>query len=372
MVFAACDSTPKFHVEGTIEEAADSMLYLEAATLNGIKAIDSVKLGASGSFTFKGDAPTGAPDFYILRCGNHRINFSVDSTETITFSTKLPRMSEEYTVEGSENSAKIKEISLMQIDLQRRIIALEKNESMYPGDITDSIKSLLASYKERIKNDYIYKAPASAYAYYAVCQSITDLYGPFLLFDPLNDRSDVKTYATVATAWDGTYPESPRTEQICNAAIKGMEQTAAPREHVIELDESKVTETGIINVSLPDANSKIRSITDLKGKVVLMDFTLYGAKESAQRTRLMRTLYDKYKDQGFEIYQISLDDDIHFWKSSVVHLPWVCVHETDGQATNSYGINTLPTFFLINRDNEVVLRSEMMQGDLETEIRKLL
>lgn len=366
----ACNKGPQFTVEGSISGAADSLLYIEANTLEGIVRLDSTKLTAEGRFCFSAPAPEN-PEFYSLRIGNKHIHFSIDSTETLTFTAEYPSMTTDYTVEGSDNAAKIKEIYVMQQQLQRQIIAIEQNKSMYPGDKTDSIKSLIEGYKEKMKNNYIFEAPAKAYAYYAVCQSITDLLGTFMLFDPFTNRDDVKCYATVATAWDGLYPDAPRTEQICNAAIKGMGNTAQPTQKVIELDESKIVETGIIDVRLPDINDNLKSIKDLKGKVVMLDFTLYGAKESAQRTRLMRDLYEKYKNQGFEIYQVSLDEDIHFWKFSVENLPWVCVHETDGRAVQSYGVTRLPTFFIINRENEVVIRSELVKN-LEEEIKKLI
>ncbi|MBQ0023289.1 MAG: AhpC/TSA family protein [Prevotellaceae bacterium] len=371
-VLASCDNKPKFHVEGNITEAADSMLYLEQATLDGIQKIDSVKLGTDGSFSFKAAAPVGCPEFYDLRVGNHVINFSVDSTETITFVAKLPVMESDYTVEGSENSSKIKEISLMQQSVQAKLIAIEKSENLLPGDLIDSLNNVVDEYKERIKRDYIFQEPKSAYAYYAVCQSLTDLRGTFMLFNPVSNRDDVKCYATVATAWDGFYPDAPRTQQLCNMAIKGMDNTATPQQKVVQVDESKISESGIIDITLPDVNSKLHSIRDLKGKVVLLDFTIYGAKESLERTRMLRSLYERYHAQGFEIYQISLDDDVHFWKYSCENLPWICVHETDGTATNVYGIVNIPTFFLVNRSNEIVVRSDFMTGSLEDELLKLL
>lgn len=369
---ASCDNTPKFHVDGNIEGAQDSMLYLEASTLDGIIKLDSVKLGANGEFSLKGDAPVGCPDFYVLRIADKYINFSIDSTETLTFKAKYESMTTDYTVEGSENSTKIKEIYLLQQKVQKQLVELETNENMYPGDIIDSIENIIATYKDKIRNDYIYQDPGKAYAYYAVCQSITDARGSFMLFNPVSDRADVKTYAAVATSWDALYPEAKRTQQLCNMAIKGMDNTAKPKQTIIEVDESKIKESSIIDINLPDVNQKLHSIKSLKGKVVMLDFTLYGANESAQRTRMLRELYNKYKDQGFTIYQISLDDDIHYWKSSVEYLPWTCVHETDGTATTVYGVQTLPTFFLINRQNEIVGRDIMLQGTLEDEIKKLL
>ncbi|MCR4836154.1 MAG: AhpC/TSA family protein [Bacteroidaceae bacterium] len=370
-MMTACDSSPKFQVEGTVSDADGKMLYLEAMTLEGIQRIDSTRLKDDGSFRFSAPAPTN-PEFYALCVDNQRINFSIDSTETVRFKAQLPTFSSSYTVEGSDNCEKIKEISLLQSVLQQQVIELEKNQSMYPGDIVDSINALVNAYKTRMKNDYIYKEPMKAYAYYAVCQSITDLKSTYQLFNPSSNRDDVKCYATIATAWDGLYPNAKRTEQICNLAIQGMSNTAPAQPKYVNIDESKISEVSIIDVELPDINSKMRRLTDLKGKVVMLDFTVYSAKESAERTRRMRSLYEKYKDQGFEIYQVSLDDDTHFWKVACEKLPWICVHETDGSAVNLYGVVNVPTFFLINRENELVKRSEQIATSLEDEIKKLL
>ena len=372
MMLAACDKAPKFQVEGTIEGAKDSMLYLTLNGLEGAQRLDSVKLKEDGTFSFKVTAPTESPEFYALQIGGHVINFAVDSTENITVTAQLPTMERDYTIEGNESSQKIKEISRMQQEVQTKIVAFEKNMDMLPGDQRDSIEHVLTTYKEQMKINYIFADPTSAAAYYAVCQSITDLGGTFMLFNPLTDRTDVKCYATVANAWDNAYHDAPRTQQLCNMAIKGMDNTAAPQQKVLDVDESKVSETGIIDINLPDINSKMRSIKDLKGKVVLLDFAIYAANGSSERTRLLRSLYDKYHAQGFEIYQVSIDQDMHFWKFSCENLPWVCVHETDGTVISIYNVTDIPTFFLVYRDNEIVLRSDFMEGTLEDNIQKLL
>ena len=372
MMLAACDKAPKFQVEGTIEGAKDSILYLTLNGLEGAQRLDSVKLKEDGTFSFKVTAPTESPEFYALQIGGHVINFAVDSTENITVTAQLPTMERDYTIEGNESSQKIKEISRMQQEVQTKIVAFGKNMDMLPGDQRDSIEHVLTTYKEQMKINYIFADPTSAAAYYAVCQSITDLGGTFMLFNPLTDRTDVKCYATVANAWDNAYHDAPRTQQLCNMAIKGMDNTAAPQQKVLDVDESKVSETGIIDINLPDINSKMRSIKDLKGKVVLLDFAIYAANGSSERTRLLRSLYEKYHAQGFEIYQVSIDQDMHFWKFSCENLPWVCVHETDGTVISIYNVTDIPTFFLVNRDNEIVLRSDFMEGTLEDNIQKLL
>lgn len=370
VLFAACDNTPKFEASGTINEAAGKMIYLEVLSLEGPQAVDSMKIGKDGSFSFRQPAPS-CPEFYSLRIDRQRINFSVDSTESITFEAALPTMDTKYSVTGSTSSQKIHDIVMEQQAIQKRVVAIEKNKALLPGVITDSIRNLLNAYKEKVKETYLYVDPLPAAAYYAVSQSITDLEGTFQLFSPTGDRSDVKCYAIVANMWDAYWPDAPRTQQLVNMAELGMARTAKPREKKLELDSDKVKSTGLIDVELPDANSELRSLSSLRGKVVLLDFTMFSGKGSDKRTRVLRSLYSKYHDRGFEIYQVSLDDDLHFWQYSVENLPWISVHETDGTATRLYAAEALPTFFLINRENEVVKRNTAIKN-LEAEIEALL
>ena len=88
----------------------------------------------------------------------------------------------------------------------------------------------------------------------------------------------------------------------------------------------------------------------------------------------LRDLYNKYHAQGFEIFQVSLDPDEHFWKTSTSALPWICVRDErglDSPYLTSYNVQALPTFFLVNRNNALHKRDAQIK-DLEAEIRSLL
>ena len=88
----------------------------------------------------------------------------------------------------------------------------------------------------------------------------------------------------------------------------------------------------------------------------------------------MRKLYDKYAEQGFTIYQVSVDTDEHFWITSAANLPWVCVHDENSLASEylkSYNVGALPTAFLINKEGVIVDRPEE-QSELEDKIAELL
>ena len=368
---ASCDNTPLFSIEGNITNAADSTLYLVAITQDKITPIDSVKLDENGSFRFEADAPS-SPDFYSLVMNNHRIDLAVDSTEAINVNADSKSMDFGYTVEGSDCSKRIKEMIVRRHELEKKLIAIEENSSLFPKEITDSISLLINEHKDWLVKNYIREHHSTLSGYYALMQGVTDISGTYSLFNPYQNRNDAKCYATIATSWQLNHPNSPRTYKLCDVANKAMKHTAPVTEKVLELDSELISETGIINISLPDASGKTQNIKNLSGKVVMLDFTMYGAQESAERTIKMRELHNKYSNQGFEIYQISLDENLSFWKNAVDKLPWICVHETTGQVTTSYGVQKLPTFFLINRANEVVIRSDFMEGSLEDNIKKLL
>src|SRR3712207_9312509 len=96
------------------------------------------------------------------------------------------------------------------------------------------------------------------------------------------------------------------------------------------IDASKVNTSGVIDIALQDNKGSIRRLTDLHGKVVLLDFHVFASKGSAKRIMMLRDIYNKYHAAGFEIYQVSIDPDEHFWKTQTAALPWVSVRDENG------------------------------------------
>lgn len=369
MTMGAC-SKGKFHITGNITEAKDSMLYFENLSLDGPVTVDSVKLDETGAFDFSEEAGD-APEFYRLRIANRIISLSTDSTETITVKAAYPTMSTEYTVEGSKNCETIKELALKQMNLQARVIAVQRNYEL-PDDVaSDSIMNMIDAYKKDVKMNYIFKEPMKAYAYYALFQAL----GNRLIFNPREDKDDIKAFAAVATSWDTYYPEALRGQNLHNIAIEGMKtMRIMENKRNAKIDASKINVTNIIDIALPDNKGTVRSLTDLKGKVVMLDFHVFGMKESTQRIMKLRELYNKYHAQGLEIYQIALDQDEHFWKQQTAALPWISVRDpkgTESDALLKYNVQNIPTFFLIDRTNTLHKRDAQIK-DLDAEIQSLI
>ena len=145
---ASC-SEKKFHVEGTITNAKDSVLYLENISLMGPEVVDSVRLDADGKFSLAGEAQQ-APEFYRLRIYDQIISLSIDSTETVTVTAAYPQMASKYEVSGSDNCAKIKELAMRQMQLQQRAMAVSRSADMTVEQSNDSIMAMIRTYKDEV------------------------------------------------------------------------------------------------------------------------------------------------------------------------------------------------------------------------------
>ncbi len=365
----ACDNTPKFKVQGEVNGAQDKMLYLDLSGVTGVSVLDSVELGKDGSFSFSVNRPE-SPEFYRLRMEGKVVNFAVDSTETITIRTHADKFDTDYTIEGSENNLKIKELVLLQADLQKEVNQLAQNRDIPAGIAQDRLMSLVDNYKNKVKREYIFAAPNTTYAYFALFQTMNG----YMIFDPLASKEDVKCFAAVATSMNNTYPHADRSRNLYNMVIKGMKNTRAPRQETVEIDPNIVKEADIIDIQLKDLKGNVRTLTELKGKVILIDFTVYNHTLSAAHNLALRELYNKYHSQGLEIYQISLDADEHFWKTSADNLPWVCVRDANGaysQYVSLYNVTDLPSAYLVGRDNVLNSRVEDIK-ELDAKIKSLL
>ena len=364
----------KFHIDGTITGAADSTLYFENMGLDGAVKIDSAKLSEDGTFAFEGTAPT-APEFYRLRIAGQFINIAVDSTETINIKAQYPQMATQYEVSGSEDCQRIKELSLMQSSLQAQVNAIASNPELGAQAVADSVSRIVEAYKTRVKTEYIFKAPMKASSYFALFQTIYAGGQPVLLFNPRTSEQDIKVFGAVATSWDTFYPNERRGENLHNIAIEGMKDVRYLRsqQQAEEIEASKVNTSGILDFTLTDNTGAARSLSSLKGNVVLLDFHLFADQNSMKRIMSLRELYNKYHAQGFQIYQVAIDGDEHFWKTQTAALPWISTRVDDNTSSvlQLYNVQQVPTFFLLDRSCNVVKRDAQIK-DIDAEIKALL
>ena len=367
----SCNSN-KFKIEGNITDAQDSVLYFENVGIEKTEVLDSAVLSKDGSFAFSADA-VNSPEFYRLRIAKSIINLSVDSTETIKVNASYPTMNNGYTVEGSYNCEKIKELSVMQNELYGVLSKILNDPTLNYEVSGDSANKVINEYKEKIRKEYIYKEPMKAYAYFALFQSI----GSRPIFNPVYGKEDIRAFSAVATSWDMYYPNSVRSENLHNIALEGIKNNRIVRNDYIQAqNEYQQAETADpTQITLMDNHGNPRSLSDLKGKVVMLDFHLFAHEKSAQRIMMIRELYEKYHDRGFEIYQIAFDGNAHFWKTQTEALPWVSVRaENEDQVADvqaRFNVSVIPAYFIIDR-NGVIQKRDTQIKDIDKTINSLL
>lgn len=366
---SACNNSSDFTVKGVVAGADGQLMYLENVGISNVVTLDSIKLAPGGKFKFTEKRPE-YPDFYRLRLNNQLINFAVDSTETISFVADAGTFATSYSVEGSENSKAIKAITLAQLDANQAISRLRKEyEDKMISDTTYRMKVLAAAdaYKE-VARKYIYSAPMSTAAYFALFQQIDGL-----LFFDLYDRKDVKAYGAVATSYNHTYPESPRSKHLYNLTLQSMKVLRAQRP--VDYSNVETKEISFLDIELPDVRGEVVKLSTVApGKVVLINFTAYQTEWSPALNMALGELYTKYHDQGLEIYQVSLDSDFHFWRNGASNLPWVTVHDPQSvysQVAGLYNVKQLPALFILDRKGNLVKRVEDVKK-LEADVKVVL
>lgn len=371
LLFPSCKHEKMFHVKGEIASANEKMVYLEHRGLDGVKMLDSTKLTAKGAFSFKHAAPAN-PEFYQLRIGDKVAVFAVDSIETLQIKADAANFPATFVVENSPANDQMKQVDKLYVQAVSGIKNLENrhsNKSIDDVAYLAELDSLLSDYKISISNLILGNPPAAA-AYYAVFQKIDD----YLIFDPYN-RKDYAMFGAVATSWDRYYPGTPRTKHLYDFTMNAL-KVRKQEEKQIELlqNASVVTDSGLPDIVLTNVSGAEVSLSSLKGKVVLLDFTVYKAEFSPKHNIELNTLYKRFKGNGFEIYQISFDSDDHFWKNAASNLPWVTVHDAQSvysSLLSTYNVRNLPAAFIINSEGDVVARIDNYNA-LASELGKVL
>lgn len=363
LTLAGCrKSTPTFTVAGTVAGAEGQIIYLENIGLASVSLLDSAKVSASGKFSFKSPRPE-YPDFYRLRLKNQWINFAIDSTESLTITADAKSFATSYTVEGSNDCVAIKEITLAQLDAGQEIRHVR--EAYQSGALSDTafrrcIAEAATAYKD-VARKYIYARPMSTAAYFALFQQVDGMF----LFDPY-DKEDSRAFGAVATSYHTLYPESPRSKHLYNLALQSLKATHA---YAATPDSITARELDMIDMELPDLQGTPVKLSDVaRGHITILCFTAYETDWAPTLNLSLGSLYEKYRDRGLRIYQISLGDDVHYWKNVASHLAWTCVRAPESSRYVAlYNVRSLPTLFILDRHGAPVKRVDNLdriEGEL--------
>ena len=209
----------------------------------------------------------------------------------------------------------------------------------------------------------------SPVAYFALFQQIDGL-----LFFDLYDKNDSKAFGAVATSYDNYYPDSERSKQLYKLALQSLKVIRA-QQSAKKIQDIKTEEVNFFDINLPDVKGELQQLSSLvNNNVVIVNFTAYQTEWSPSVNMLFGEMYTKYHNKGLDIYQVSLDSDLHTWKNGAVNLPWTCVRDPQSiysEAAGLYNVTQLPAIFIMDRKGNLVNRITDLK-ELESAIKAAL
>ncbi|AEA44824.1 TlpA family protein disulfide reductase [Fluviicola taffensis] len=356
-----------FHIEGQIKGAANEKLKIQAQSQEGVIDVAETMTDGSGNFELDGNIPgMGIYSLSLGESGKNAVVIPIDINDQIGLQATKDNFAIEPVFSGTQWAKPLTKYMALFSDFAK------KQMEIMPT-IKDQTKQLamFAQLKKPIVNfskTQINKDPKNPVNLILVNLIMPSPESGFADWDPKN----LDALRKVETAFQRNYPESPMTGLLAQqvAAIDAQYQS------YIQYSSGTVTAP---EIALKNPTGSELRLSNLKGKVVLIDFWASWCAPCRKENPNVVRLYKKYRGQGFEIYSVSLDQDPAAWKSAIDKdgLFW-SNHVSDlmGWQTplvQAYGIQGIPHTVLLNREGNIVgvgLRGPALEQKLIEQLAK--
>lgn len=352
-------------LEGTFENAASTQLFFEELTTNNLIPLDTIETDAMGSFSFK--AALEEPGFFILRIDrNNFITLLLEPGERVSLNGMADQLPVTYHVEGSQGSALLSQLSKTQQEGYEKVDSLaevfreiqgEENFFELRQEIDLAFTRVFEEQKRHMM-EFIDANPTSLASIIALYQ----FFGNQVL---LKESEHFEYFEKLASSLSGVYPDNKHVMDL-NRRVNEYRRNEKQR---LEVEQSLAIGKEAPEVVLPDPDGNRVALSSLRGKVVLLDFWAAWCNPCRQANPRLRQLYDRYRDQGFEIYGISLDRNREQWLQGIKedNINWIQVSDLrfwNSPVVSLYNVEAIPFNVLIDREGRILARGLMM-GQLE-------
>jgi len=374
-VLASCGPEKNIRIKGSIDGANAEKIYLLELGNDRTSRSDTVQLDVNGNFSFK--HKISQPTFYSLTVNNMSITLLAKPGDKILISGDARHLPLTLSIAGSEDSHNI---SILRQRLEHTLFvgdSLYRTLKMFEGNrnLINIQRQLEWNYINEVDSlkafniRFIENNPKSLAVIYALYQQLNQ---NFFLFNqednvrsfPLfNQNDDLKYFRRADSTFFRRYPKVPIVNTLHANVLTMNEQYNSQQLNKMLFMLGKDAP----EIALPALDGKIVKLSANKGKYVLLDFWASWSAPCRTENINLLNIYNKYKDKGFEVFQVSLDHNKSLWERAIKEdeLPWnnVCDFLSwESDVVKLYGVETIPANFLIDKEGAIV--SKNLKGDV--------
>jgi thiol-disulfide isomerase/thioredoxin len=332
-------------ITGSIKNGGGLKIYFDRVTLDAIESLDNTTIEGNGEFKITLESVTPSP--YRLRIGQKSILLFLEGTEgAIHVQADLSTIDNlDYKTSNSPNTTSF--VNIIQV-LRKK--GSQGGEKAFAENIFNFVDT--TSYP------------------------LVGLYLTTLNFDP-------KRYQYPSLPLERILAIHQRANDKFKAAYPGSDLLQTHNRIIGEMRMAASQQSVRIGSVPPDITmqspeGKTYSLSQLKGKVVLLDFWASWCGPCRKTNPELVRIYEKFKNKNFTVFSVSLDRNEQAWRQAIFkdNLTWE-YHVSDLQYWNStaaklYNVTSIPQTFLINKDGTVAAMNLFPGPQLEQEIQKLL
>ncbi|TNF50164.1 MAG: AhpC/TSA family protein [Bacteroidetes bacterium] len=342
------DLEDNFKVSGLIEGASNTTLYVEALSQNGAIQVATGKTDAKGNFELKGNIP--GMGLYQLRVGEAQ-DKAIPLTLVPEDHVKINSTFNEFTVKPNVSNTSWSPVMNRYLEMFATFAEAQQSLSAMQNQMSQD--EMMEKYAELRK-------PIDEFC---AKEMTKDPGNPFniVLSTSLSPTSGFKywnpEYLDVLKVVAEEYLQKYEGNPIAAAMDNQVYQIEmAYQEYQNSASGGKTAP----EIALKNPMGITLKLSSLRGKYVLIDFWASWCGPCRKENPNVVRLYKKYKDKGFTIFSVSLDQDAQAWKAAIGAdgLEWPN-HVSDLLGWNSsmpalYGFNGIPHTVLIDKEGKII------------------